>query len=131
MMRLFLASRSTRDLEVGLTIDGEAFERRVEIEVLDADGRLAHALRRGFFRGRLDDWAADYRRSRDPELKRQIIEVSLREGIPTDLTALQVAAPEPVMPPTATPAPLLRIAGLLLLLLGTAIRATAARWGPA
>ena len=131
MMRLFLASRSTRDLELRLTIDGEAFERRVEIEVLDADGRLAHALRRGFFRGRLDDWAADYRRSRDPELKRQIIEVSLREGIPTDLTALQVAAPQRVMPPTATPAPLLRIAGLLLLLFGTAILAATARWGPA
>jgi hypothetical protein len=36
-----------------------------------------------------------------------------------------------VMPPTATPAPLLRIAGLLLLLLGTAIRSATARWGSA
>ncbi len=75
-------------------------------------------MRLGYFQGRLADWTADYRRSRDPELRRQIVEISLRERIPTDLTALQVASPDRVLARTATPAPLLRRVGGVLLVLG-------------
>jgi hypothetical protein len=70
---------------------------------------------------------ADYRLHRDPELRQQIVDVSLREEIPTQLTALHVASPDRVMARSATPAPLLRTVGLLLLVLGGSLLALG-RW---
>ncbi len=118
LLRLFVATRSSEPLRLDLAIDGRPLVREVAPEVLDPASRPGRAVRRGWFRGRLDDWMADYRRSRDPELRRQIVEVSLRERIPTDLTALQVASPDRVLARTATPAPLLRRVGGLLLAFG-------------
>lgn len=118
MLRVLAASHSAGPLRLSLAVAGHELEREVEVQLLDAAGRLGHAVRRAFYRQQLESWTAEYRRLRDPELKRQIVEVSLREGIPTDLTALQVAAPETVLPRTGTPAPVLRAAGLVLLVLG-------------
>ncbi len=109
-------------------IDGRPISRHVEVEPLDGSSRAGYAVRRGFYRGRLDDWIADYRRSRDPELRRQIIEVSLRETIPTSLTALHVASPGTVLARAATPARLLRKAGLLLIVIGAAVLTLKERW---
>lgn len=127
LMRVFVDSRSTEALSLELAIDGRSFQREVAIEPLDPDTRAGRAVRRAFFSGRLDDWMAGYRRTRDPELRRQIVDVSLREGIPTTLTALHVASPESVMARTATPAPLLRRVGLVLVLIGAAAL-TVNRW---
>ncbi len=130
LLRLYLESESLRDLEVELTIDGKAVSRKVDIERIDPATRLGRSLRRGYYRSLLNDWTADYRRSRDPELKRQIVQVSLREEIPSDLTALHVAAPSSVLARTATPAPLLRLLGLLLTLAGALMLFTIGRWRP-
>ena len=118
LLRLFVATRSSEPLRLELAIDGRPLVREVTPEALDPSSRLGRAVRRGWYRGQLEDWTADYRRSRDPELRRQIVAVSLRERIPTDLTALQVASPDRVLARTATPAPLLRRVGGLLLALG-------------
>jgi len=118
LLRLFVATRSPEPLRLELAVDGRPLVWEVTPEALDPSSRTGRAVRRGWFRGRLDDWTADYRRSRDPELRRQIVEVSLREGIPTDLTALHVASPDRVLARTATPAPLLRRVGGVLLALG-------------
>jgi len=122
MIRAYFQSSSLEDLELSLDLDGRSVKKLIPVEVLDRSDRMAHALRRAFFRCRLDGWTKDYRKSRDPELKRQIIEISLREGIPTDLTALHASAPRAVMPRTATSAPFLRLFGLSLLLVGLLLR---------
>jgi len=130
LMRIFVDSRSSEPLSLTLAIDDRPFEHEVAVEPLDPDSRAGRAVRRGYFRGRLDDWTAEYRRSRDPELEQQIVAISLREEIPTALTSLHVASPDRVMARTATPAPLLRRVGILLLLAGAALLATVRRWAP-
>ncbi len=128
LLRVFLPGRGGEPLDLTLAAAGRPFEREVPVELLDPASRLGHAVRQGFYRGRLEAWTAEYRRLRDPELKRQIVAVSLREGIPTDLTALQVAAPDSVLPRTGTAAPLLRAAGLVLVLLGGLPLLLVRRW---
>lgn len=122
MIRAYFHSESLDDLELELDIDNTVFPKRIPIDLLDREDRLARALRRGYFRSRLDAWSMSYRKSRDPDLKRQIIAISLREGIPTDLTALHASAPRPTMARTASPAPLFRLLGLSLLLLAAILK---------
>lgn len=129
MLRLVGISRSTRPLELRLAVDGaggagagggagDEAVRRVEPELLLADGAAGRALRRSVFAALLDGWMAEYRLHRDPEVRGRIVEVSVREGIPTDLTALHVADLGGRLPAGATAAGLLRRIGVLLLLLG-------------
>jgi hypothetical protein len=120
MLRIFGRTRSTEPLEVTYTV-GERTERRtVTLELLDPATRSGRGVRRGLYAVLLDAWTTEYRRSRDPELRRQIVEVSLREEIPTAFTSLQVAddLAAAFLPAGATPAPLLRSLGAILLLLG-------------
>ncbi len=131
LLRLFLPTRSTAPLRLELAVAGRPVERTVPIQGIDPSGRQGRALRRGMYGGLLRDWMDDYRRSRDPELRRQIVDVSLRERIPTELTALHAASPEPALPRTASWARLLRLVGLLLLALGCALLLGAGRpWIP-
>lgn len=123
MLRILLRTRSTEPLELSYTLNGRRLTRRVPVQMEDPDRRAGRGIRRALYRTLLDDWETEYRRLRDPELRRQIVEVSLREGIPTAFTALHAAEParaDGVLPRGATPAPLLRLVGLLLLLLGGA-----------
>lgn len=128
LMRVFFDSHSDTALTLELAVDDRVHTREVAIEPLDPLTRLGRSIRRGFFRGRLDDWMADYRRTRDPALREQIVEISLRETIPTALTSLHVASPDRVMARTATPAPLLRRLGVVLLLLGGSVLIYGRRW---
>jgi hypothetical protein len=121
MLRLYLASPSSEPLTLAMTVDGREMHRTVHIEPLDPLRRAGRSVRRGFYRSLLHDWIEEYRRGRDPELKRQIVEVSVREEIPTPLTALHVAAPDRVLPRTATWAPLSRWLGVALLVLAGAL----------
>jgi hypothetical protein len=130
LMRVFFAGRSSQPLTIGLAVDGRPFEREVVIEPLDPVSRRGLGVRRGFYRGRLDDWMGEYRRTRHPELRGRIVELSLREEIPTALTSLHVAAPGRTMARTATAAPLVRRLGLGLLLVGAAVLALSRRWTP-
>jgi len=125
MLRLCVESTSSRPLEVELEIDGDSRLHPVSIDHLDPDSRAGRSVRRAFFRNRLDDLVNEYRRLRDPEVKREIISISTRESIPTDFTSLHVAAPDRVLSRSATAAPLLRVVGLVLLLV-----AAATRWYP-
>ncbi len=135
LLRLFATSRSTEPVELRLAIAGREIERVVEIEHLEPESRQGRAVRRGLYSRLLAAWVGDYRRSRDPDLRQQVIDVSLREGIPTELTALHVAEPAlaapaagGALPRTATPAALARILGWLLTLLGAAALWLSRRW---
>lgn len=130
LMRLYAESRSSEEIRLGLKVDAKTFERRIEVEELDPSSALGRSIRRGFYRGRLDDQMAEYRRTRDPELKREIVATSLREEIPTALTSLHVASPDRVLSRTATPAPFLRRLGLIVVVLGIAILLIGRRWFP-
>ncbi len=122
LLRLFATTRSPQPLRLRLRLGDHEVEREVALEALAPDSRAGRALRRGLYQALLADWGSAYQKSRDPELRRQIVDVSVREGIPTPLTALHVAAPDfgasGTLPPTGTPAPLLRLLGWLLLLAG-------------
>jgi hypothetical protein len=118
MLRLFAASHADGPVALELAVDGRPLRRAVELLPLVADGAGGRAVRRGLFAARLDGWVREYRLSRDPELRARIVETSLREEIPTELTSLQVADAEGAwagrLPATATSGPLLRRAGLAL-----------------
>lgn len=121
MLRVFARSRSTEPLELTLAVGDRIVRRTVPIEILDPLTRSGRAVRRGFYDRQLADWTSEYRKSRDPDLRRQIVEVSLREEIPTAFTSLHVAEETAAfLPATATWAPLLRMLGTLLLFLGAA-----------
>jgi hypothetical protein len=119
MLRLFGASHSDEPIELHLAVDGQAVRRTVELAPLGEATPAGRAVRRGLFASRLERWMREYRLSRDPDLRGRIVELSLREEIPTELTGLQVAEAREgwrgVLPATATPAPLLRLAGLVAL----------------
>ena len=128
LLRLYLSTRSTESVALALTIGDRAVEREVTVTPLDPLTRRGRSVRRAFYRGLLDDWIDDYRRTRASDLRQQIVDVSLREGIPTALTALHVASTDRTLARTATPGPLLCRVGILLLLVGVAILAGDRRW---
>ncbi len=122
LLRLFGRTASEQPLRVAFTIDGRPHETTVPVEVLPAAGDSGRAVRHGYYAALLGDWMAAYRRSQEPELRQRIVDTSVREGIPTELTGLQVADDAPGgMAPTATAGPLLRRLGALLLALGLAL----------
>jgi hypothetical protein len=118
LLRLFAKTSSTEPVALGLTVDGHELPRVVTVDVLDATSEAGRAVRRGYYATLLGEWMAQYRRERDPELRERIVATSVAEGIPTDLTALQVDDPAAEMAATATPGPLLLRTGLLTSLLG-------------
>jgi hypothetical protein len=128
LMRLYVESRSSENIRLELRVGDRSFDRRIPVEELDPSSALGRSIRRGFFRGRLDDLMAEHRRTRDPELKREIVAISLAEEIPTALTSLHVASPDRVLSRTATPAPLLRRLGLIAVLMGAAALCLGRRW---
>ncbi len=111
----FTYSLDPFDLE--LSVAGVARNVRVEPALLPPDDPRAAAVRRQAYSLRLDEWMATYHRHRDPELKQRIVDLSVREGIPTPVTAFQVSAPD-VLPRTGTAGRLLRVVGLLFLAAG-------------
>jgi hypothetical protein len=113
-LRVFGFTHSEEPLNLTLNVAGAPRRVTVELAPLVPDDPRAVALRREVFRLRLAEWLADFRRNRDPELRQQIIDLSLREGIPTPVTAFQVSGPD-VLPRGGTAGPVLRLLGLLLL----------------
>ena len=120
MLRILLRTRSTEDLELTYRLRESRFTRRLPLRLEDPEARSGRGIRRALYRLLLDTWEREYHRLRDPELRRQIVEVSLREGIPTNFTALHAdeQGSSRRLPSGSTPAPLLRLVGGLLLLLG-------------
>lgn len=93
MLRLFAATSSAEPISVRGTIAGQELERVLPIVPVPDEGETGKAIRRGFIAKRLAAWMESYRRSPDGELKKLIVDTSLREGIPTAFTALQVDDP--------------------------------------
>jgi hypothetical protein len=132
VLRLYGRVGARSDVEVRGTIDGESFIELLPVELLDDSAPGALIVRRGVFREVLAGWMDRYRREPDAELKRQIVETSVREGIPTAFTALQVDDPRLAgagLPRTATSSGALLLVGSLaitaaglLLLFPTAVR---------
>ncbi len=113
-LRLSGFTYSQEPLDLELTVAG--VPRRVQVDVMPMlpDDPRAAAVRRQAYGLRLDEWMATYRRHHDLELKQQIIALSVREGLPTPVTAFQVSGPK-VLPSTGTASELLQVIGLLLL----------------
>ena len=119
VVRLYGRVSARSDVEVRGTIDGEPFIKVLPVELLDESAPGASVLRRGVFREVLAGWMDRYRREPDAELKRQIVETSVREGIPTAFTALQVNDPRLAgadLPRTATPSGALLLLGFAALI---------------
>ena len=93
VLRLFGRIDDRSDVEVRGTIDDEPFSEILTVGMLDGGSPVASAVRRGVFREVLASWMDRYRHEPGEALKNRIVEVSLREGIPTALTALQVDDP--------------------------------------
>ncbi len=83
----------TTPLTVEGTLGGRRFTRDVNLGALAEGSDQAAAARRGVYGALLAEWMRRYREDADPVLREQIIAVSLREDIPTGLTALQVDDP--------------------------------------
>ncbi len=94
MLRLFVKAGSTAPVDVEVVVGGEQIRRQLPVRVLDPASEAGRALRRGHYARVLADWMARWRQSPDEKLERDIVELSLREKIPTAFTALQVDAPE-------------------------------------
>jgi hypothetical protein len=118
VLRLYGRVASRADVEVRGKIDGEPFIEVLPVEFLDESDPGASVLRRGVFREVLAGWMDRYRREPDAELRRQIVDTSVREGIPTAFTALQVDDPRLAgagLPRTATPSGALLLVGFAAL----------------
>lgn len=79
-------------VELDLDIGGVAVRRTVAVRRPGRDGGAD--TRRGVYRAQLVDWMRTWRGAPDEALRARIVEVSLREQIPTAFTALQVDDPE-------------------------------------
>jgi len=94
MLRLFAALDRTSPVTLRGRIGERAFERTVAVAPIDPATNHGHAVRRGVFRELLAGWMRAYRNAPDDALKRRIVDVSVREGVPTAFTALQVDDPK-------------------------------------
>lgn len=90
----FGTARSLADLDVAYAIDNR-FSRTLDVELMAVDGGSAEGkrLRSGYYWTLLKSMMSRYLEVPDDALKTQIIEISLREDIPTAFTSLHVADP--------------------------------------
>lgn len=99
MLRLFGVSSEAGPVKLAALVEGETLERTVAPALLDGSSDDGKRVRRAVLARRIEEWTAEHRRTRDPALRQRIVELSVKEGIPTQFTALQVDAPAP--PPTS------------------------------
>jgi hypothetical protein len=90
----FGTARSPEHLEVAYAIDNR-FSRTLDVELAAMDDGSVEGkrLRSGYYGTLLKGMMSRYRETPDEALKTQIIETSLREGIPTVFTSLHVDDP--------------------------------------
>lgn len=93
LLRAYVRTSSRTPVTLVGDVDGQ--ERRIELAPawLTKESEAGAALRRAVYQELLAAWMDAYRRSPEPELQKQIVAVSLREGVPTAFTALQVDDP--------------------------------------
>ena len=90
-----LPGEATGDtLQVLARMGDRPLRLEVPLETLDRESPEGEAARRGWYRAELARLMARYREAPDEALKGAIVDLSLREGIPTAFTALQVDDPE-------------------------------------
>ena len=95
MVRLLgaAAQQAPTSLQVSLLLDGRALERTVPLARGGADDEKR--VRRAAWEQLLATQVATLRQHEDPKLRQEIIDASVREGVPCELTALQVDVPAP------------------------------------
>jgi hypothetical protein len=94
MLRLYASTEATTPIELVAEIEGRQELRVLQPEQVEAESRNGRSIRRGLYHKVLAGMMRELARSKDTGLKQQIIELSLREQIPTAFTALQVDDPE-------------------------------------
>ncbi|MFZ5472060.1 MAG: VIT domain-containing protein [Myxococcota bacterium] len=109
MLRLFAEAPSLAPVEVDAIVGDRPLRQRLDVRALEPASEEGKALRRGYYAKVLADWMAKWKEANDEKLKREIIELSLREKIPTAFTALQVDAPELSLADIKPGDPLLRV----------------------
>lgn len=75
-------------------VQGYAVELEVEVERLEPESREGRSVRRAYYRSRLASMMRTWKQDRSDVLRDEITAISLREGIPTAFTSLQVDDPE-------------------------------------
>jgi hypothetical protein len=93
MVRLFSDKPLEGPLTVVATLRGESIERVVPLLAVEAESAVGKALRRDVYSARLRAWMKEYGEGRDHALRQRIVDVSVREGIPTAFTSLHVEDP--------------------------------------
>lgn len=93
VLRLMATSDAVGPVALTGRIGKKKIRKVIRVEKLAASADDAKRVRREYFRGYLDKEMKKYRKLPTPELREQIIATSIRENVPTDLTALQVSAP--------------------------------------
>jgi hypothetical protein len=109
VLRLAFSTPSLDALEIEGTLAGRPFRDKVVPRALAADDAQGPAVRLGFYRQTLATWMEAYDRAPDRTLRERIVAVSVREGIPTALTALQVDDPDLSMRAIKPGDPVLRV----------------------
>jgi hypothetical protein len=94
MLRLYAFAEAETPIELLAEIEGRQELRVMQPEQVVPDSRNGRSIRRGLYRKVLAGMMREYARSKDSALKQRIIELSLREEIPTAFTSLQVDDPE-------------------------------------
>jgi hypothetical protein len=93
LLRLYTEAPVSGPVTVAMTLAGHDVERTVPVTALPAGSPEAGALRRAIYQRTLRAWMKRYRESGDYALKDRIVALSVRENIPTSLTALHVEDP--------------------------------------
>lgn len=102
VLRLLASTQQLGPVVMKGQIKDVSVEKTFSIEQLAVKSKTGRRIRRAYFQNYLAKEMEKYRASPTAERRAAIIALSVREDVPTDLTALQVSAPRPAGARVAT-----------------------------
>ncbi|MEE2903791.1 MAG: VIT domain-containing protein [Myxococcota bacterium] len=93
MNKLLLTGDGNEEIAVQFRHDDKVVTRKVELFEQDVFSKNATRIRKAYFRHKINRWMHDFKQTQNPDLKTRIIEIGVREQIPTVFTSMQVEAP--------------------------------------
>ncbi|MFH1808677.1 MAG: VIT domain-containing protein [Pseudomonadota bacterium] len=111
LLRLHALLDELGPLTVRLDIEGHEIERHIAITTPEPGSDAAASVQRSVYGRLLASWMQTYRAEPDAALKQRIIQVSLRERIPTAFTSLHAVDPELSVAATLPGDPVLTVHG--------------------
>jgi len=93
MNKLLLTGNGEEEVTVQFQHDDKVVIRKVDIFEQSLFSKNATRIRKAYFRHKINRWMHDFKKNQNSELKTKIIEVGVREQIPTVFTSMQVEAP--------------------------------------